>query len=477
MAIYRFYATQDNTITDGYGSLRSTRATDANMGMSDILEVYSLFGAFTTSSLEKSRVLIQFDTTQIAASRSAGIIPASGSSKFYLQLYNAPQSSTQATNFTLTINAASRSWDEGIGLDMDTYLDLGVSNWKTASYDGTTYTSWTTNGSDYHSSPEYTQTFGAGTENLQIDVTGLVEQWLAGTKSNYGFLIKLTSSDESGLNNTIPSSSYYTKKFFARHTEYFFKKPRLEARWDDSRSDDRSNFYASSSLTTATENANNLYLYNYIRGQLRNIPAIGTGPIYVQYYPGLSPASAAINSTPITGGWSATGIYTASGELNTTASTVYDVWYSGSVQYHSGSAISVSYFSSSNFNPNPQHVVDITNLRALYGNEKARFRVYTRDKDWSPTIYTVASKAITAKVVDEAYYQIKRTVDNLIVVPYGTGSGDDGSTKMSYDKNGNYFDFETKNLESGYQYELSFIFYENGKYAEQRDKFLFRVEY
>ena len=103
--------------------------------------------------------------------------------------------------------------------------------------------------------------------------------------------------------------------------------------------------------------------------------------------------------------------------------------------------------------------------------------MYTRDKDWSPTIYTVASKAITAKVVDQAYYQIKRTVDDLIVVHYGTGSGDDGSTKMSYDKDGNYFDFRTENLEPGYQYELAFVFYENGKYTKQSEKFLFRVEY
>jgi hypothetical protein len=48
---------------------------------------------------------------------------------------------------------------------------------------------------------------------------------------------------------------------------------------------------------------------------------------------------------------------------------------------------------------------------------------------------------------------------------------------MSYDEKGDYFDFEMNNLESGYQYELSFVFYENGKYTEQNEKFLFRVEY
>ena len=218
-----------------------------------------------------------------------------------------------------------------------------------------------------------------------------------------------------------------------------------------------------------------MFLYNYIRGQLRNVPVITTGPIYVNYYANLG--SGAINSSAITGGYLATGIYTASGELDTTASAVYDVWFSGAVEYHTGSKITINDFSSYNFNPNPQHVTTITNLQATYGNEKARFRVYTRDKDWSPTIYTVASKAISGSIVEEAYYQIRRTADDLVVVPYGTGSGDDATTKMSHDVSGNYFDFETNNLQSGYQYELSFIYYENGKYAEQSEKFLFRVKY
>ena len=96
MAIKKFFATKDNTITNGYGSLRSTRATDANMGAADVLEVYSLFGSFSTASLENSRVLVEFDTADIATSRSAGDIPASGSVSFYLRLFNAPHEGTNA---------------------------------------------------------------------------------------------------------------------------------------------------------------------------------------------------------------------------------------------------------------------------------------------------------------------------------------------------------------------------------------------
>ena len=55
--------------------------------------------------------------------------------------------------------------------------------------------------------------------------------------------------------------SYYTKKFFSRSSEFFYKKPLIEARWDSRITDDRGNFYASSSIAPGADNLNNLYLY------------------------------------------------------------------------------------------------------------------------------------------------------------------------------------------------------------------------
>lgn len=473
MAIKKFYATQDNTITNGYGALSSVPATYANMGAADILEVYSLFGDYSTASLENSRVLVQFDTTAIAASRSAGDLPASGSVNFYLRLFDAPHEGTYAQNFVLTINAVSRSWDEGIGLDMDTYDDRGVSNWLTASFDGSTYTTWTAAGSDYHASPESSVSFTTGLEDLTVDVTDIVEQWLDGTKQNYGFLVKLSSSYESGASNLIASSSYYTKKFFARGSEFFFKRPLVEARWNSSTGDDRGNFYASSSIADAAENTNTIYLYNNVRGQLRNLPGVGTGAIYVNFYSTLG--GTAINASAITGGWVDTGIYSASVVLNTTASTVYDVWFSGATEYHTGSAITVKSLASETYNPDAQYVIKVTNLRPSYGiGDVARMRLFVRKRDWSPTIYTTATTAIRSEIIEKTYYQIKRVTDNLTIIPYGTGS--DEETLMSYDVSGSYTDIDFSNFESGYQYEISFKFYLQGKYIEPNDKFKFRVE-
>ena len=60
MGIKKYNASQDNTITNAYGIDLSTRATGSNMGASDILEIFSIYGLQSTSSAELSRVLIKF---------------------------------------------------------------------------------------------------------------------------------------------------------------------------------------------------------------------------------------------------------------------------------------------------------------------------------------------------------------------------------------------------------------------------------
>ena len=104
MAIKRYYATKDNTITNAFKSNLTTRGVSGNMGQSDILEVFSIYAQASSSSglsSELSRVLIQFDTTAINADRTAGVIPASGSVNFFLKMYDAEHSQTTPKNYTL----------------------------------------------------------------------------------------------------------------------------------------------------------------------------------------------------------------------------------------------------------------------------------------------------------------------------------------------------------------------------------------
>ena len=476
MSLKRYLADADNTITNAFKNDNfNIRATGSNMGLADVLETFSIYARESSSSAELSRVLVQFDTSGISSDRAAGDLPTAGSVSFYLRLFNAETTKTVPKEYNLAIQAISRSWSEGHGLDLEGYKDTGESNWVFAS----SGTQWTTAGGDYHSLPSYSQTFNTGLEDLEVDVTGLVEEWLSGAKQNYGVGIRLSSSFEASSSANPPGAieSYYTKRFFARGTEFFFKRPVIEARWNSSRKDDRGDFYLSSALAPASDNLNTLFLYNYVRGRLRDIPAIGTGPIYVDLYETLGGSALTQSvSTPATGSHVSTGIYSCDVSIEGNYSTLRDVWYSGSVQYFTGSVSANSHAAADIAQGRTRRNIKITNLRESYTrDENPRFNLFVRNRNWSPTIYTVASNEIETTIIPSASFRLYREIDGLEIIPHATGS--DLYTLLSYDVSGNYFNFDMSLLDGGYQYSFKFAFYddERNSWDEQSEKFTFRV--
>ena len=570
MAIKKYAPDANDTIVNAFQPNLNTRGTGANMGRADVLETFSIYGRQTTSSQELSRILIKFPITDISTDRTNGNIPASGSVSFYLRMYNAAHSKTVPVDYKLNVLAISQSWQEGVGLDLESYKNLTLgnegANWMSAS--NTTY--WTDNagtllgGGSYLTGNSDTETFlltqslTTGLENVDLDVTTIVEQWIGGTYSNYGFGVHLSASYEayeSGsaddttsrtpgdlaldaddttqsviYNPSGSTKSYYTKRFFGRGTEFFFKKPTIEARWNSQEADDRGNFFFSSSLAPADKNLNTIYFYNYIDGQLTNIPNLGGDKrVYVSIYSGstggfysdqgggdgddIGPSDIPVSGTTsentgsvqilavddkgyvrsgyqtvITGGIVSTGIYSASFAFSgaTRLDTIYDVWFTGSdtvtnandapTQYFTG-AIDCHTLRAQNHMTRPSYYMNITNLKDKYrANENARFNLYVRDKNWDPTIYNVASTNLPVVNIISASYRVYRSVDAYDAIPYGTGS--DLHTLMSYDVSGNYFDLSMKLLEPGYEYAFKFSFYDNGlsSWVEQPDVFKFRVE-
>ena len=765
MAVRRFKATKDNTITNAYKANLTTRGTGSNMGASDILEVFSIYGQASTSSSELSRILIDFDIDAINSARVAKNIPASGSVDFYLRMFNAEHSSTTPTNFTLTVAAISQSWDEGNGLDMEDYSDPGIgsggkgSTWLTrksgsfsqcslelngsdeyvtvadsddftfadsgvdkpfsisawikvdsladdrpivvkwdgsgtnlewyfyvrgnsspsgalsllvydkansatissrtdgsiistgewyhvmVTYDGrggataadgikfyvdgasktatasnnasyvsmvntttpvrigaepnlsdyfdgkldeisvwdkeldsaqvtelynegvpnnliktTTYTEdttsklvawwrieidsvltpdttstiqdrsanshngtgtgletsnfsttdfagngvanavntaqyWLDEGGTFSTGSQttvYSQVFSTGLEDLEIDVSQQVEEWINGNTASYGFGVYLQPSLEN------EKTSYYTKKFFARDSQYFLKRPVIEARWNDSRFDDSSNFYLSSSRVPAADNLNTLYLYNYVRGQLQDIPGLGAeNKIYLSIYTGSNSVPSgdkitlpvgggvvANNDYNVTGSKVATGIYSASFAYTSSGITeIYPVWHSSSVdppvptiEYLTASSITVNTFDTQTPYPINSYKANITNLQSQYGSsDVVNFRVFVQNKNFLATVYTVASTAVQPTIMEKMYYKVSRVVDEEIVINYGTGSGDAGYTQLSYDSAGNYFDLDMSIFEPDFSYQISFMINDAGKYTELKDKFKFRI--
>ena len=133
MTIKRYNSEKDNTIINALRENLTARGTAANLGSSDILEVFSIYGQSATSSLEQARILVQFPISSISADRDSGIIPASGSVTFKLKLHNTPHGQTTPKKYNLMAHPIVRSWTEGDGLDMEQYMDTEASNWISAS--------------------------------------------------------------------------------------------------------------------------------------------------------------------------------------------------------------------------------------------------------------------------------------------------------------------------------------------------------
>ena len=500
MAIKRYVAIADNTITNQYNGALSSQRTNANAGLADSLEIFKIYGQVLENTVEQARVLIKFpinetnlpaSVTTIKQDRDAGILPASGSVKFYMKLCNVEHPDTAPRNFKLVAHPLKRSWDEGLGVDLDEYTDIGQSNWLSAS----STTAWATAGasnttSDVDVTTAYLmeQEFDTGLEDFEVDITKYVEDVLSSdinSGNNYGHVLQLSSSFLADAN------SYYTKKFSARSSEYFFKRPHIEARWDSSLKDDRANFYYSSSLCAETENLNKLFLYNNVSGRLKNIPGDPSN-VYVQFYlsSGSAPSGSALrlvnaggvnNSAGgleiVTGSKVSTGIYSCSVAITGTADTLHDVWYNGtSTQYHTGTLYPETRSLDGTTRTN-DYYVSIPNLKKVYDSkETARFRIYSRLKGWSPTIYTRAVSEPQLYIPTSGSYEIFRIIDNYKVVEHATGSIK--FTELSFDGSGSYFDFDMSLLEPGYSYGIKLAYYDDfiSDYKPINKVFKFRVE-
>jgi hypothetical protein len=475
MAIKRYGATKDSTITNAFMANLRTRAINSNMGESDVLEVFSIYGQAEPTSSELSRILLEFPVEKIAEDRTSLLIPQSGSVKFLLKLSNAEHGYTTPRKFNLLVAPVSGAWEEGRGLDMESYSDLDKVSWVSSSIT----TGWQTPGSDFHTSSQLEAYFERGNEDLELDVTSIVEQWITGAIENNGVIVKLPDTIEA------EARSYYTKKFFARGSQFFFKRPCIEARFDESIRDDRNYFFKSSSLAPSQDNINRLYMYNRHRGMLSDIGGNLTASVYCSIYSGtLGPAGLPIplDNNGGLGLIEATrvrkGIYEAQIAVNTDAQVLFDVWHNGdNIYYYTGSAFDVK--SGDGDNESDFQITDysinITNLKTTYSNaEQARFNLYIRDKNWDPTIFTIAKANPENFTIHKAYYKVFRIIDNLTIIPYG--DEDIEFTRLSYDDTGNYFDLDMSLFEPGYTYGIKFKIKEFGLESEQREVFKFRVE-
>jgi len=144
-----------------------------------------------------------------------------------------------------------------------------------------------------------------------------------------------------------------------------------------------------------------------------------------------------------------------------------DKYYSGSFDIYNRI--------NSDSNTDIEYVINITNLKSSYSQEEqARFNIFIRERDWQPTIYTVAYNNIENTSIPNLYYKIFRFNDNYTVVDYSTGSI--AYSKTSYDSNGNYFELDMNILEKDYGYGIKLALWDGIQLSEFKETFKFRVD-
>lgn len=218
--IYRIFASKDTFITS-YRRF-GTPQTASNAGASEILYLFKQAAITASLSASVARVLVQFDLSEFTALSASGGAPLSGT-QFRLRLADAQHANTLPSSYDVEVQAVAQDWDEGRGQDLDNFSDKGFANWDKAKSN----VFWAAPGSSGSGVVAH-QHFDTGHEDLDLNVTQIVESWLSGNLTNYGFLAHVSSTQEADL------SDYYIKMFYSRQTHFPDQRPYLEAAWDDS---------------------------------------------------------------------------------------------------------------------------------------------------------------------------------------------------------------------------------------------------
>lgn len=458
--IFRIYPVRDTFITNDYRYPNYTRLTGANVGAIEELAVFKragisgAIGSLGSSSLGRS--LLQFDFSQFCALTGTGDLPSAGLT-FVLRMNHKTVACTRPSSFDLVVKPVSSSWDEGLGLDVN-LGDSGYANWEKR----TSSAYWTTFGGDFLSSPTASAHFDLGTEDLEVDVTSIVNEWISGTTPNNGLGVMLTASLEADSVYV----DYYQKKFYSRQTKFEDRAPYIEVRANDVVRDDRVNVQWSRSGT--------LYLYNTPGGVFTNLVSD-----FVTV--AISDASGVLTWLTASRG-TAVGIYSASFVLPTGAfssgrpysgSVFYDSWGSGSYAYSTGT-FTVSSLTPVNSITQQPLTARLRNLQDEYLPEDAPvFEVMFRRRPHTLPVVQTASLSSTPYIVEKAYYAIENDSTRERVIPFGTGS--QNHTQLSYGAGGNSFKLFVSNLHSGNVYRIIFLVYDQGRQQVIDPGFRFKV--
>ena len=216
MAVYKLFPTQDASIYSAYPAM--------NTGLDAILEVNNEYPTINPSP-RVARSLVQFSQTQILDTFANKVGASNWSSS--LKLFIADAEGINADT-TIKVYPVSGSWNNGTGQYLDSPITTNGVSWGSRFYSQSG--DWDTAGGDYLTDYSASQVIGIRTvKDLNIDVSNIITEWSASNIDNYGFMVKLTGSQEFVSSSAVqPILKYYSVD---TNTIY---PPVLEIKWDDS---------------------------------------------------------------------------------------------------------------------------------------------------------------------------------------------------------------------------------------------------
>lgn len=282
MSRIRIYPEKENTIASGvYQSYNSSQNAVADLWYGGGTETVG------ERSASISRHLMYFDLDGLRDKLTKAEINSAMTVTYKLRMKNAiPSDKTLdkeqefkkiqrsiASSFDMIAFPIDIPWDEGRGYDLirERYLVnnlanarlSGVSNWVSAS----TMSAWTEPGifdNPTASTSNYaTQHFQMGSEDMNMDVTHIVNDWLSGGSENNGIAVAFRRDYE-----LISADTRWVSSFFTNNTNFAYK-PFLEVIFDEQViMDDRTN--------VTNNRMSRLFLYTFSGNSAENIYSSST---------------------------------------------------------------------------------------------------------------------------------------------------------------------------------------------------------
>jgi hypothetical protein len=280
MAISRIYPKKQNTIASGVFS-------SYNSGQNAVCDLWFGGGENSEQHLSISRHLMLFDLDSLRGKIESTEINTGLTVTYKLRMKNAiplekvleqtggyrKLKKAVASSYDLIAFPINKNWDDGRGVDIvkEHYLvkqqgDVpitGFSNWNSA----TLLSDWDEPGIFENPTASTTfsvsQHFSSGSEDIDMDITPLVNSWLSGEIENNGLAIAFRRDHE-----LLTSDTRYIASFFTNKTNFAFK-PFLEVSYDNQ-------YILDDRMQMTNNRPGRLFLYTFSGNSACNYYSAGT---------------------------------------------------------------------------------------------------------------------------------------------------------------------------------------------------------